>query len=60
MSTWKKSAAMIVFACPARNAHQVSLARRGAGSMSASLRIFHTVDGASVYPRPVNSPWMRR
>ncbi len=29
---------------------------RGAGSMPASLRICHTVDGASVQPRPVSSP----
>ena len=30
------------------------------GSMPTSLRICHTIDGASVYPKPVNSPWMRR
>ncbi len=32
----------------------------GSGINAASLRIFHTVDGATVYPRPVSSPWMRR
>jgi hypothetical protein len=50
----------IVLACPARNARQVSRARLEAGSMPASLRICHTVDGASLYPSPVSSPWMRR
>jgi hypothetical protein len=60
VSTWKKSAARIVFAWASRNARQVCPDRRGAGSMPASLRICHTVDGASVYPRPVSSPWMRR
>jgi hypothetical protein len=28
--------------------------------MPASLRIRHTVDGASLFPRPTSSPWMRR
>jgi hypothetical protein len=28
--------------------------------MPASLRICHTVDGASLYRSPVSSPWMRR
>jgi hypothetical protein len=32
----------------------------GRGWMPASFRICHTVDGASLYPRPVSSPWMRR
>ena len=41
MSTWKKSAARIVFAWACRNARQVCPARLGAGSMSASLRICH-------------------
>jgi Helix-turn-helix of DDE superfamily endonuclease len=50
----------VVSACPARNTRQASPDRRGAGSMPASLRICHTVDGASLYPRPVSSPWMRR
>ena len=57
VSTWKKSAARIVLACLVRNARQVWPLRRGAGSMPASLRICHTVDGASLYPRPVSSPW---
>jgi hypothetical protein len=34
--------------------------RWGAGPVRASLRICHTVDGATWYPRPVSSPWMRR
>ena len=41
VSTWKKSAARIVFAWACRNARQVCPARLGAGSMSASLRICH-------------------
>ena len=32
----------------------------GAGSMSVSLRICHTVDAARRWPRRVSSPWMRR
>jgi len=28
--------------------------------MPASLRICHTVDGASLCPRPASSPWMRQ
>jgi hypothetical protein len=43
-----------------RNARQDCPARCGAGSMPASLRICHTVDGASLHPRPASSPWMRR
>ncbi|HEY1821802.1 MAG TPA: hypothetical protein VGG83_17915 [Trebonia sp.] len=39
-----------------RNAPQVCPDRRGAGSMPASFRTFHTVDGASSCPRPVSSP----
>jgi hypothetical protein len=60
VSTWKKSAARIVLACASRNARQVCPDRVGAGSMLASLRICHTVDGASLYPNPVSSPWIRR
>ena len=58
VSTWKKSAARIVFACASRNARQVCPDRLGAGSMPASLRIRQTVDGAVLYPRPVSSPWI--
>ena len=35
-------------------------ARRGAGSMPAACRIFHTVDGTTAMPSFVSSPWMRR
>ena len=56
----EEATARIVVACPVRNARQVCPARLGAGSMPASLRICHTVDGATLYPRPVSSPWMRR
>ena len=34
--------------------------RRGAGSMPAACRISHTVDGATVTPSFVSSPWIRR
>jgi hypothetical protein len=43
-----------------RNCRQVGLARRGAGSSPASFRIFQTVEAATVWPRPISSPWMRR
>ena len=32
----------------------------GAGSIPASLRICHTVDGATVMPSAASSPWTRR
>ena len=44
----EEALARIVFAWASENARQVCPARLGAGSMSASLRICHTVDGASV------------
>jgi hypothetical protein len=60
VSTWQKSAARMVLARASGNARQVCPARPGAGSMPASLRICHTVDGASLWPGPASSPWMRR
>ena len=60
MSTWKKSAARIAEAWACRNCRQVGPDRRGAGSMPAARRISHTVDGATVMPSLVSSPWMRR
>ena len=45
---------------PATAAAITNLASYRALSAAASLRIFRTVDGTSVYPRPVSSPWMRR
>jgi hypothetical protein len=33
--------------------------RRGAGSSPALLRILQTVEAATAWPRPTNSPWMR-
>jgi hypothetical protein len=39
---------------------QVILDLAGAGSIPAPLRIFQTVDGASLWPSPASSPWMRR
>ena len=46
-------------ACAARNARQVRPDRRGTGSTPVSWRICHTVDGATLYPKPASSPWMR-
>ena len=56
----QQSAARIVLAWASRNLRQLCPDRRGAGSIPASLRICHTVDGATAYPRPDSSPWMRR
>jgi hypothetical protein len=39
---------------------QVWRSRSGAGSIPCFLRISHTVEGATVLPRMVSSPWMRR
>ena len=39
-----------------RNCRQVGPARRGAGSSPASLRIFQTVEAATEWPSPTNSP----
>ena len=43
-----------------RNCCQVGPARRGAGSIPAVRRISQTVDGATVTPSFVTSPWIRR
>jgi hypothetical protein len=43
-----------------RNCRQLGPDRRGAGSMPAACRISHTVDGATVPPSFVSSPWIRR
>jgi len=48
VSTWKKSTARMALACPARNIRQVCPDRLGAGSKPASLRLCHTVEGASL------------
>ena len=60
VSTWAKSTARIAWACAVRNCRQVGPDRRGAGSMPAPLRIFHTVDAAIGWPSPTSSPWIRR
>jgi len=41
-------------------AEKLSPGRRGAGSMPAACRISQTVDGATVTPSLVSSPWIRR
>jgi hypothetical protein len=56
----KKSAARMASACERRKALQLSEVRSGAGSIPASLRISHTVDGATFTPKTSSSPWMRR
>src|SRR5580704_5062459 len=60
VSTCRKSTARIPPAWACRNCRQVGPARRGAGSMPAACRIFHTVDGATAMPSFVSSPRMRR
>jgi hypothetical protein len=55
-----ESTASIAWACADRNCRQVGLDRRGAGSSLASFKIFHTVEAATGWPRPTNSPWIRR
>jgi hypothetical protein len=44
-----------------RNCGQVGPVRRsGAGSMPLALGISHTVDAATLTPRPASSPWILR
>ena len=57
----KKSQARIAPAWERRNCCQVGPVRRsGAGSMPLALRISHTVDAATLTPRPASSPWILR
>jgi hypothetical protein len=56
----EESTARMVFAWASGHAGQACPDRLGAGSMPTSWRICHTVDDASLHPRPVSSPWMRR
>jgi hypothetical protein len=56
VSTWAKSIARIAWVCAARNCRQVGPDRRGAGSMSAVVRIFQTVEAAIRWPSPTSSP----
>ena len=60
VSTCRKSTATIPEAWVCRNCRQVGPERRGAGSIPAARRISHTVDGATVTPSFVSSPWIRR
>jgi hypothetical protein len=50
VSTCRKSTARIPAAWACRNCRQVGPDRRGAGSMPATRRISHTVDGATAMP----------
>ena len=59
-STLKKSQARIASAWERRNCDQVGPVRLGAGSMPLALRISHTVDAATLTPRPASSPWILR
>jgi hypothetical protein len=56
----KKSAARMAWAWKRRNVAQVSLARWGAGSIPACLRISQTVEAATLMPRMRSSPWILR
>jgi hypothetical protein len=56
----KKSSARIPCAWDRRNSAHPGPSLRGAGSIPASLRICHTVDGATMMPSPASSPWIRR
>jgi hypothetical protein len=47
-STWKKSTARMLVAKAVRNCFQVGPVRCGEGSIPAALRIFHTVEAATV------------
>src|SRR6266480_7394469 len=60
VSACRKSTARIPAAWACRNCRQVGPERRGAGSMPAACRISQTVDGATVTPSLVSSPWIRR
>ena len=60
LPAWKKSTARIPAAWACRNCRQVGPARRGAESIPAARRISQTVDGATVTPSFVTSPWIRR
>ena len=60
MSTCRKSTATIPAAWACKNCRQVGPARRGAGSMPAARKISQTVDGATVTPSFISSPWIRR
>src|SRR6516164_9040590 len=59
-STLKKSQARIAPACERRNCAQAGPVLRGAGLMPLALRISHTVDAATLTPRPASSPWILR
>jgi hypothetical protein len=60
VSTVRKSHSRMLAACWRRNSVQLVSRRFGAGSMPASLRIVQTVLAASLIPRPISSPWIRR
>jgi hypothetical protein len=55
-----KSTARIPAAWVRRNCRHVGPERRGAESMPAARRISQTVDGVTVTPSFVSSPWIRR
>jgi hypothetical protein len=56
----KKSHARIASAWERKNCDQAGPVRRRAGSMPLALRISHTVDAATLTPRPASSPWILR
>ena len=56
----KKSQARIASAWERRNCGQAAPVRRGAGPVPLVVRISHTVDAATLTPRPASSPWILR
>jgi hypothetical protein len=55
---WDRAA--IISAWERKNCDQAGADRRGARSIPAFWRISHTVDAATVTPRPASSPWILR
>lgn len=60
VSTQQKSVAITARAWVRMNCTQLGPVRFGVGSMPAARRIFHTLEGATLWPRRDSSPWMRR
>jgi hypothetical protein len=56
----KKSQARIASAWERKNSGQAGPVRRRAGSMPLAFKISHTVDAATLTPRPASSPWILR
>jgi hypothetical protein len=46
-------------ACADRNCRRSARTVGGAGSSPAFFKIFQTVEAATIWPSPTNSPWIR-